>query len=238
MVAGAAVASADSPPGSDTKGTTSSESTKSTENKADSGTDDADKPKQKPSEDVTADPKDVDDTDATQGDEDKIADEPEPTAQNSDDGLKSDKDSDTAKKLADEQAKPVAPEPKPVAKPVVKQEIEDPKAAESTASTETTATLKTAESKTAAVAFAAPATADITSTAAAPPFSGLLSAIGTIVFNLYGLATRLFGGPPILPANSTVTVHSSTLRIDCGNGYEVPADWYIPDTAEPPTRLI
>jgi pimeloyl-ACP methyl ester carboxylesterase len=99
-------------------------------------------------------------------------------------------------------------------------------------------TAKTAESKTAAVAFAAPATADITSTAAAPPFSGLLSAIGTIVFNLYGLATRLFGGPPILPANSTVTVHSSTLRIDCGDGYEVPADWYIPDTAEPPTRLI
>jgi hypothetical protein len=256
MVAGAAVASADSPPGSDTKGTNSSESTKQTENKADSGTDDADKPKPKPSEDVTADPKDVDDTDAVQGDEDKTADEPEPTAQKPDDGLKTDKDSDTAKKPADEQVKPVAPEPKPVAKPVVKQETEEPKAEESTASMKTTveseaaavvpisrnaktlATLKTAESKTAAVAFAAPATADITSTAAAPPFSGLLSAIGTIVFNLYGLATRLFGGPPILPANSTVTVHSSTLRIDCGDGYEVPADWYIPDTAEPPTRLI
>jgi acetyl esterase/lipase len=69
----------------------------------------------------------------------------------------------------------------------------------------------------------------------------LLSAIGTIVFNLYGLATRLVGGPPILPPNSSVTVHSSTLRLDCANGYEVPADWYIPDTEEgqaPPTRLI
>jgi hypothetical protein len=42
----------------------------------------------------------------------------------------------------------------------------------------------------------------------------------------------------MLPPNSTVTVHTSTLRIDCGDGYEVPADWYIPDTAEPPTRLI
>jgi outer membrane biosynthesis protein TonB/pimeloyl-ACP methyl ester carboxylesterase len=257
MVAGAGLAAADSPPGSDTKGTNSSESTKPTENKADSSNDDADKPKPKPSEDVTADPTDVDDTDAALGDEDMIADEPEPTAQKPDDGLKTDKDSDTAKKLANEQVKPVAPEPKPVAKPVVKQEAEKSESQETTEPAETTVepvvaavepavaavvpiarTAKTAESKTAAVAFAAPATADITSTAAAPPFSGLLSAIGTIVFNLYGLATRLFGGPPILPANSTVTVHSSTLRIDCGEGYEVPADWYIPDTAEPPTRLI
>jgi outer membrane biosynthesis protein TonB len=257
MVAGAGLAAADSPPGSDTKGTNSSESTKPTENKADSSNDDAGKPKPKPSEDVTADPTDVDDTDAALGDEDMIAHEPEPTAQKPDDGLKTDKDSDTAKKLADEQVKPVAPEPKPVAKPVVKQEAEKSESQETTEPAETTVepvvaavepavaavvpiarTAKTAESKTAAVAFAAPATADITSTAAAPPFSGLLSAIGTIVFNLYGLATRLFGGPPILPANSTVTVHSSTLRIDCGEGYEVPADWYIPDTAEPPTRLI
>jgi pimeloyl-ACP methyl ester carboxylesterase len=92
--------------------------------------------------------------------------------------------------------------------------------------------------KTAAVAFAAPTSAAVTSTASTPPLSGLLSAIGTIVFNLYGLATRLLGGPPILPANSTVTVHSSTLRLDCANGYEVPADWYIPNSAEPPTRLI
>jgi outer membrane biosynthesis protein TonB len=30
---------------------------------------------------------------------------------------------------------------------------------------------------------------------------------------------------PILPPNSTVTVRSSTLRIDCANGSEVPADW-------------
>jgi pimeloyl-ACP methyl ester carboxylesterase len=35
-----------------------------------------------------------------------------------------------------------------------------------------------------------------------------------------------------------VTVHSSTLRLDCAKGYDVPADWYIPASAEPPTRLI
>ncbi|OBK73081.1 alpha/beta hydrolase [Mycobacterium sp. 1164985.4] len=91
------------------------------------------------------------------------------------------------------------------------------------------------------VAYAAPLTA---TTATAPQIPTLIRVIGTIVFDLYALATRIFGGPPILPANSTVTVRSSTLRIDCacaeGEGKEVPADWYIPKTAEdaPPDRLI
>lgn len=91
------------------------------------------------------------------------------------------------------------------------------------------------------VAYAAPLTAP---TATAPQLPTLIRVIGTIVFDLYALATRILGGPPILPANSTVTVRSSTLRIDCacaeGEGKEVPADWYIPKTAEdaPPDRLI
>ncbi len=92
------------------------------------------------------------------------------------------------------------------------------------------------------VAYAAPLAA---TTATAPQMPTLIRVIGTIVFDLYALATRIFGGPPILPANSTVTVRSSTLRIDCacaeGEGKEVPADWYIPKTAEgdpPPDRLI
>ncbi|WP_094287680.1 hypothetical protein [Mycobacterium lehmannii] len=93
-----------------------------------------------------------------------------------------------------------------------------------------------------AVAFASVPPAVTTATAPQVPL--ILRVIGTIVFDLYAVATRLLGGPPILPPNSTVSVRSSTLRIDCacaeGEGKEVPADWYIPETAtgEPPERLI
>jgi hypothetical protein len=268
MVAGADVAIADSPPGSDTNGTTSSESAKPTENNADSDTDGGGTAKPQPSgntppkKDAAADPTGADETDAAhQGDDDQTADKTDTPAQQPDEEPTATKDSeptgsDTAEKVADKPAKPVAIEHKPAIKPTAKQETEEATPQESTASTETTveplvtvvptsrndktaATLKTAAAlETAAVAFAAPANAEITSSAAAPSLRGLLSAIGTIVFNLYGFATRLVGGPPMLPPNSTVTVHTSTLRIDCGDGYEVPADWYVPDTAEPPTRLL
>jgi acetyl esterase/lipase len=253
MVAGAGVAIADPPPGSDANGTTSSESTKPTENKSDSGKDDASAPKPKPSgekpkEDASADPSGVE--------EDETLDK-EPSVEPPDEKPTTVKDSDTAEKLTDQPKKQAAKESKPAVKPSAKQETEEPKPDETTEPTASTETPvepvaavvpiarknKTAAAhETAAVAFAAPANAEATSTAAVPPFSGLLSAIGTIVFNLYGLATRLIGGPPILPANSTVTVRSSTLRLDCGcaagDEIEVPADWYIPDTAKPPTRLI
>ncbi len=73
--------------------------------------------------------------------------------------------------------------------------------------------------------------------ATAPRRQTLLSLIGTFVFNIYSVAIRVFGGPPILPPNSTVTVRSSALRIDCGDSYEVPADWYVPEGVTP-TRLI
>lgn len=73
--------------------------------------------------------------------------------------------------------------------------------------------------------------------AATPPRQTLLSLIGTVIFNIYSVAIRVLGGPPILPPNSTVTVKSSKLLIDCGDGYEVPADWYVPEGVTP-TRLI
>jgi acetyl esterase/lipase len=248
MLAGAGVASADSPPGSDTNGATSSESAKPTENKADSDDDGAGTPKPKPSDEKPK--KDGEDPEAEEA----------PSAEPSD--VKTSSESDTAEKLADKPVKPLVIKHKPASKPA-KQDVAEPAVEESTEPTESgeaivepvavavvptprhaksAAILKPATAlQTAAVAFAAPAAAQSTSTAAPPSLAGLLSAIGTIVFNLYGLATRLIGGPPMLPPNSTVTVHSSTLRLDCANGYEVPADWYIPnseDTQAPLTRLI
>ncbi|MGV0792903.1 alpha/beta hydrolase [Mycolicibacterium sp. XJ1819] len=99
--------------------------------------------------------------------------------------------------------------------------------------------------ETKAVAFAAPEEAAADATAGAPQIPGIVRMIGTIVFNLYGLATKLVGGPPILPANSTVTVRTSTLFLDCGcddgEGYEVQADWYFPEVEEgqqQPNQLI
>jgi hypothetical protein len=277
MATGAGVASADSPSGSDAKGTTSSESAKPTESKPDSDSDGTGTPKPKPSgkkpkTDATAELKAADETDAAQqGDEDKTADETELPAQQPDEkpAAATDEDatptgSDTAETVADA-AKPAAIDRKPAAKRVAERQVEEPPSNDSTESTETAestestvepvvaavvstsgnaktaATLKTAASaETAAVALAAPANAEVTSTATASPLSGLLSAIGTIVFNLYGLAISVLGGPPVLPPNSTVTVRSSTLRIDCAGGYEVPADWYVPASAEqtPPQRLI
>lgn len=244
MLAWPGVASADSPQGSDTNGATSSESAKPTESKADSDDDGTGTPKPKPSGE-----KPKRDADAT--------DEP-PSAEPS--NVKNSTESDTAEKLADKPVKPVVIEHKPASKPAAKRDVDGPAVEESTQSTEPAETIvapvavtvvptprhaksasalkPTTAPETAAVAFAAPASAESTSTAAPPALSGLLSAIGTIVFNLYGFATRLVGGPPTLPPNSTVTVHSSTLRLDCANGYRVPADWYIPNTAEPPTRLI
>jgi pimeloyl-ACP methyl ester carboxylesterase len=59
------------------------------------------------------------------------------------------------------------------------------------------------------------------------------------------LVTRAVGGPPVLPPNSTVTVRSSSLVLECGcddgDTIEVPADWYVPEVEEgedPPDQLI
>lgn len=69
------------------------------------------------------------------------------------------------------------------------------------------------------------------------PRQTLISAVSTYLFNLYGIAMRVIGGPPLLPWGSTVTTHSSKLEIDCGEGYEVYADWFVPE-GPTPERLI
>lgn len=84
---------------------------------------------------------------------------------------------------------------------------------------------------------AAPEQATATATATVPGSSVILNVIGAVIFGLYNLALRLFEGPPILPAGSTVTVRTSTLHFDYGSGYDLPANWYFPEDPDP-TRLI
>src|SRR5215217_1624286 len=83
-----------------------------------------------------------------------------------------------------------------------------------------------------AVAFASPtvATAAGTAMAEAPQPPSLINVIGTLIFTLFNVATRLFEGPPVLPPGSTVTVRSSMLQL---GAYEVPADWYFPADPDP-----
>ena len=69
----------------------------------------------------------------------------------------------------------------------------------------------------------------------------VVSAIGTAVFGLISFAESVIEGPPMALPGSGVTVERSTL--DLGNGHEVPADWYFPDSydpesATPPERII
>ncbi len=94
-----------------------------------------------------------------------------------------------------------------------------------------------AEPTSAAERFSVASAADAPVAAATAPTQSLLSILGAVVFNLYSVAIRVVGGPPLLPRGSAVTVQSSTLEIDCGDGYEVPADWYVP-TGPAPTQLI
>ncbi|CAN5625886.1 hypothetical protein BH10ACT9_BH10ACT9_34220 [soil metagenome] len=76
-----------------------------------------------------------------------------------------------------------------------------------------------------ALAFAAPD--------ATPSGPTLVNIIGTAVFAVFDLVTKILEGPPAVPAGSSVTVGRSTLEIDCGDGYTTDADWFFPDTDEP-----
>jgi pimeloyl-ACP methyl ester carboxylesterase len=64
----------------------------------------------------------------------------------------------------------------------------------------------------------------------------VFKAFGSVVFDVLGAVTKAITGPPQLPPGSTVTVRTSTLEI--ADGRRVSADWYFPDTDEPPTRII
>ncbi len=72
--------------------------------------------------------------------------------------------------------------------------------------------------------------------AAAPTTPSLVGLITSVVFSMFSGLERLVTGPPRVPPNSTVTVHSSTLQITDDLG--VPADWYYPAGDDPPGRLI
>ncbi|MHA3018874.1 alpha/beta hydrolase [Mycobacterium sp. BMJ-28] len=70
--------------------------------------------------------------------------------------------------------------------------------------------------------------------------TNLFNNVGSVAVNALQALEKLFTGPPVLPAKSTVTVRSSTILLS--NGQRVQANWYYPepdpDTGAPPTRMI
>jgi hypothetical protein len=67
---------------------------------------------------------------------------------------------------------------------------------------------------------------------------GIVSKVGSFAINTLQAVESVVTGPPKVPPNSTVTVHSSTLQLS--NGQTVPANWYFPETDDgtPPTNMI
>ncbi|MGW0158022.1 hypothetical protein ACWDUN_01750 [Mycobacterium sp. NPDC003323] len=82
---------------------------------------------------------------------------------------------------------------------------------------------------------AAVAKATVTAAAASPQRS-LQDIIASFIFDFVGVAVTFIAGPPVVPRGSTVTVKTSTLKID--DKHTVPAHWYYPDGDEPPQRII
>jgi hypothetical protein len=78
------------------------------------------------------------------------------------------------------------------------------------------------------LAFAAPEPA-----ATAPAGPTLINVIGTLFFSVFDFVSKLFEGPPVVPAGANVRAGRSSLRIDCGDGYLTDADWYFPTEGEP-----
>ncbi|WP_299564868.1 alpha/beta hydrolase [uncultured Mycolicibacterium sp.] len=72
---------------------------------------------------------------------------------------------------------------------------------------------------------------------AEPGSPGLLRAVGSVVFDVFGALTRAVSNPPLLPPGSTVTVRTSTLELP-GIDRTVQADWYFPADPASATGLI
>lgn len=88
----------------------------------------------------------------------------------------------------------------------------------------------------AATSVAAAITTATVSSAAVAPQRSLQDIIASFIFDFVGVAVRFIAGPPVVPRGSTVTVKTSTLKID--DKHAVPAHWYYPDGDEPPQRII
>lgn len=68
--------------------------------------------------------------------------------------------------------------------------------------------------------------------------ASLLNVVGSVVVNLLIGVVHLVDGPPVLPAGSTVTVRTGSLKLPVGKGRTVAADWYFPETVNDSTRLV
>ena len=87
---------------------------------------------------------------------------------------------------------------------------------------------------------AEPVTASVPvgATSETPPRPTLLNLVGSVVVNLLVGLIQLIDGPPVLPANSTVTVRTSSLNLPIGNGRSVQSDWYFPADINEETRFV
>jgi hypothetical protein len=70
------------------------------------------------------------------------------------------------------------------------------------------------------------------------PIGGIVKKVGSLAVETLQAVETVVTGPPKVPPNSTVTVHTSTLELS--NGQTVPADWYFPETEDgkPPKNMI
>lgn len=88
----------------------------------------------------------------------------------------------------------------------------------------------------AATTLAAAIAPSASTTAAVAPQQSLQDIITSFIFDFVGVAVTFIAGPPVVPRGSSVTVSTSTLKID--DQHTVPAHWYYPKGDEPPQRII